>query len=86
MKEKASAVIRANKKYLSDGFSTQKNGHICIPVKRDFKQKFDGAVIEQSSTGSTLAMRIADRLADIMMNCSHYGLRKKMKCAVFYMY
>lgn len=54
MKEKASAVIRANKKYLSDGFSTQKNGHICIPVKRDFKQKIDGAVIEQSSTGSTL--------------------------------
>lgn len=54
MREKAGAVIRANKKYLSDGFSTVKNGHICIPVKKEHKHKIDGAVIEQSSTGSTL--------------------------------
>lgn len=54
MREKASAVIRANKKYLSDGFSTVKNGHICIPVKKEYKQKVDGTVVEQSSTGSTL--------------------------------
>ena len=56
MREKASAVIRANQKYLSDGFSTVKNGHICIPVKKEYKQKVDGTVIEQSSTGSTLFM------------------------------
>ena len=54
MREKASAVIRTNKKYLSDGFSTVKNGHICIPVKKEYKQKVDGTVVEQSSTGSTL--------------------------------
>ena len=54
MREKADAVIRANKDRLSDHFSTLRNGHICIPVKKECKHKIKGSVIDQSATGSTL--------------------------------
>ncbi len=54
MQEKADAVIRANKDRLSDHFSTLRNGHICIPVKKECKHKIKGSVIDQSATGSTL--------------------------------
>ncbi len=54
MREKADAVIRAKKEYMSDHFSTFRNGHICIPVKKEYKFKVDGSVIDQSSTGNTL--------------------------------
>ena len=54
MREKVDAVIRANKESLSDNFSTLRNGHICIPVKKEYKYKIKGNVIDKSSTGSTL--------------------------------
>lgn len=54
MREKADAVMRANKECLSDHFSTIRNGHLCIPVKKEYKYKIQGNVIDQSSTGSTL--------------------------------
>lgn len=54
MREKADAVLRSNKNYLSDSFSTFRNGHICLPVKREYKLKVNGSVIDQSSTGSTV--------------------------------
>ena len=54
MREKVDAVIRANKESLSDDFSTLRNGHICIPVKKEYKYKIKGNVIDKSSTGGTL--------------------------------
>ncbi|MGN0365038.1 MAG: DNA mismatch repair protein MutS [Suilimivivens sp.] len=54
MREKADAAIRANKDCMSDSFSTIRNGHICIPVKKEYKFKVPGSVIDKSSTGSTL--------------------------------
>lgn len=54
MREKADAVIRANKECMSDSFSTFRNGHICIPVKKEYKFRISGSVIDQSSTGNTL--------------------------------
>lgn len=54
MRERADAVIRANKESLSDSFSTLRNGHICIPVKKEYKYKIKGNVIDKSSTGSTV--------------------------------
>ncbi len=54
MREKADAVMRANKSCLSDNFSTVRNGHLCIPVKKEYKFQIKGAVIDKSSTGSTL--------------------------------
>lgn len=54
MREKADAVLRSNKEYLTENFSTIKNGHICIPVKKEYKNKISGTVIDQSSKGGTL--------------------------------
>ena len=54
MREKAEGVIRANKECMSDHFSTVRNGRICIPVKKEYKFRIGGSVIDKSSTGSTL--------------------------------
>lgn len=54
MKEKADSVIRANKECMSDTFSTYRNGRLCIPVKKEYKFKISGSVIDKSATGSTL--------------------------------
>lgn len=53
---KADAFIRGNKDILADSFSTWRNGHLCIPIKKEYKYKVKGSVIDQSSTGSTLFM------------------------------
>ena len=54
MREKADGVMRVNKACMSDSFSTMRNGHLCVPVKKEYKFKISGSVIAQSSSGSTL--------------------------------
>lgn len=54
MREKADAMIRSNKECMSDSFSTIRNGHICIPVKKEYKFRISGTVMDKSSTGNTL--------------------------------
>lgn len=54
MKEKADSVMRSNKECMSDSFSTFRNGRLCIPVKKEYKFKIPGSVIDKSSTGNTL--------------------------------
>lgn len=54
MKEKAENAIRSNKAYVSDQFITMRNGHVCIPVKKEYKNKVTGSVIDQSATGNTV--------------------------------
>lgn len=54
MREKAESVMRANKECMSDSYSTTRDGHICLPVKKECKLKISGSVIAKSSTGSTL--------------------------------
>ncbi|MBE5877300.1 MAG: DNA mismatch repair protein MutS [Lachnospiraceae bacterium] len=54
MREKAEQVIRSNKECMSDNFSTFRNGHVCIPVKKEYKFRIPGSVIDKSSTGNTL--------------------------------
>ncbi len=56
MHEKADAILKANKQYMADNFSTLRNGRICVPVKKEYKFKIQGSVIDKSSTGSTLFM------------------------------
>ncbi len=56
MREKAEQVIRSNKECMSDSFSTFRNGHICVPVKKEYKFRIPGSVIDKSSTGNTLFM------------------------------
>lgn len=54
MKEKAESIIRSNKEAMSDSFSTFRNGRLCIPVKKEYKLKISGSVIDKSTTGNTL--------------------------------
>ncbi len=54
MREKAEGVMRANKECMSDSFSTLRNGHVCIPVKKEYKFRISGVLIDKSSTGNTL--------------------------------
>lgn len=54
MKQKAEQVLRANKECMADNYCTFRNGRICLPVKKDYKLKISGSVIDKSSTGNTL--------------------------------
>lgn len=54
MKQKADQIMRANKDILADSFSTFRNGRLCIPVKKEYKHRLSGSVIDKSATGSTL--------------------------------
>lgn len=56
MREKAEGAIRSNKECMSDNFATFRNGHICIPVKKEYKFRIPGIVIDKSATGNTLFM------------------------------
>ena len=54
MRDKADTILRSHKECMSDSFSTVRNGHICIPVKKEYKFRVSGTVIDKSATGSTL--------------------------------
>lgn len=54
MHEKVNQIIRANKSYLADSFATMRNGHICIPVKKEYRFKISGSTLDKSSTGNTI--------------------------------
>lgn len=54
MREKADATIRAKKECMSDSYSTFRNGHICVPVKKEYKFRISGSIIDKSATGNTL--------------------------------
>ncbi|MGN0337591.1 MAG: DNA mismatch repair protein MutS [Lachnospiraceae bacterium] len=54
MKQRAEQILRANKAYMADNYSTLRSGRLCLPVKKEYRQKVPGSVIDQSATGSTL--------------------------------
>lgn len=54
MKQKAEQILRSNKECMADNYCTFRNGRICLPVKKDYKLKISGSIIDKSSTGSTL--------------------------------
>ncbi len=54
IKSKAEELLRGHKEYFSDSFIVNRNGHTCLPVKKDYKLKVSGSVIDKSSTGATL--------------------------------
>ena len=56
MKQKAEQILRSHKECMADNYCTFRNGRICLPVKKDYKFKISGSVIDKSSTGSTLFM------------------------------
>lgn len=54
MKQKAEQVMRANKQCMAEQFCTLRNGRICVPVKKEYKFKISGSIIDKSATGNTL--------------------------------
>ncbi|MCR5608833.1 MAG: DNA mismatch repair protein MutS [Lachnospiraceae bacterium] len=54
MKQKAEKILRANKECMADNYCTLRNGRICLPVKKDYKFKISGSIIDKSSSGGTL--------------------------------
>ncbi len=54
MKQKAEQVMRSYRECMADNYCTMRNGRICIPVKKEYKLKISGSVIDKSATGSTL--------------------------------
>lgn len=53
MRQKADQIMRSHKEYMADQYSTQRNGRLCIPVKKEYKLKIPGSVIDKSATGNT---------------------------------
>lgn len=53
MKQKAEQVMRANKECMADSYCTTRNGRICVPVKKEYKFKISGSVVDKSATGNT---------------------------------
>lgn len=54
MREKADQIMRSNKACMADSFSTLRNGHICIPVKKECRHKIAGIVMDKSASGNTI--------------------------------
>lgn len=53
MKQKAEQIMRSYKDCMADHYCTLRNGRICLPVKKEYKFKISGSIIDKSSTGST---------------------------------
>ncbi len=54
MREKAEQTLHVYKQYMADSYCTIRSGRICIPVKKEYRAKIAGSVIDKSSTGNTL--------------------------------
>lgn len=54
MKQKAESVIRNNRDCMADNFYTTRNQRICVPVKKEYRYKITGSMIDKSSTGNTV--------------------------------
>lgn len=53
IRTKAESLLKNHKEYYADSFIVNRNGHICLPVKKECKLKVGGSVIEKSATGAT---------------------------------
>ncbi len=54
MKQKAETVIRNNRDCMADNYYTARNGRICVPVKKEYRYKIAGSMIDKSATGNTV--------------------------------
>lgn len=54
IEEKTEKALRSSRSYLADSFVVNRNGRTCIPVKKEYKSKVAGSVIDTSATGATL--------------------------------
>ncbi|MDD3367610.1 MAG: DNA mismatch repair protein MutS [Lachnospiraceae bacterium] len=56
---KAESALKGAKNYLADSFVVNRNGHICIPVKKQYRNQVAGTVIDTSGAGTTVFMEPA---------------------------
>ncbi len=54
IKQKAEQVIRNNKECMADTFYTLRNGRVCVPVKKEYRYRIPGTVMDKSATGNTV--------------------------------
>lgn len=54
VRTKAESILRGKKSCFADSYVTMRNGRICLPVKKEYRNAVPGSVIDKSSTGATL--------------------------------
>ncbi len=50
------SILNSNRAILMDPVITMRDGRYCLPVKAEYRSRFEGVVHDQSSTGSTIFM------------------------------
>ena len=53
IKTKIESLLQKNRQYCVDGFVAIRNGRFTMPVKKDYKSKIPGILVEISNTGGT---------------------------------
>lgn len=56
VKTKLDSLLRSKKEWFTDGYVSTRNGHFVLPVKKEYKNRVSGSVLDISSTGSTYFM------------------------------
>ena len=54
IKDKAEGLLKSQKKFMAESFLVTRNGRLCLPVKKEYKSKIPGSVIDRSASGSTV--------------------------------
>lgn len=62
LKEKVQQIVKSNKykSYLQEAIVSERNGRYAIPIKKEYKGKFPGTVLDTSASGSTLYIEPAE--------------------------
>ncbi|MCL2285904.1 MAG: DNA mismatch repair protein MutS [Firmicutes bacterium] len=53
IKNKIESLLKTNRQYCVDGFVAVRNGRFTMPVKKEYKNKIPGILVEMSNTGGT---------------------------------
>ena len=58
-------ILQAHREYMMEAIITQRNGSYCLPIKSEYKNRVQGIIHDQSSTGSTVFI---EPIAIVKMN------------------
>ena len=54
IRAKADSILKSRKSCFADHYVTNRNGKMCLPVKKEYRSSVPGSVIDKSATGATL--------------------------------
>lgn len=54
VRAKADSILKSRKNCFADHYVTNRNGKMCLPVKKEYRSSVPGSVIDKSATGATL--------------------------------